>query len=372
MNFPGLDPGWVLAHRFLKSAGLVRPWTLERCREELAHGASVVVVATTALGDSLLTTPLIQALHDALGRKRVWMLVREAYASLYREDPRLAGVATLGGKFRGLLALRSAWRAESAAPTIALIANMTEPDLVPGLWWCGVRGFLRYRSRWSTWPDWFANIQDMRRPGHPGYATGHAIDNNLAMAETLGMAAPIRRLILPLAPASATAPAPGRERLILVHPGASRPNKRWPADRWAEVMDGIHAAGEFRFALTGSKSERPLCAEIASVARAPSENLAGQLDLRGLAALQREASLFLSGDTGPYHLAVAMGCPTVTLFAAADRGSSVEACGPHQADPDRHRILATGAFGDSITTISSGAVLEAAAAVLVATGATRP
>ena len=63
-----------------------------------------------------------------------------------------------------------------------MLANMTEPDLIPFLWRCGVRGFLRYRTRWTRYPRWIANALMLRRPRAPDYATGHAIENNLAMA----------------------------------------------------------------------------------------------------------------------------------------------------------------------------------------------
>jgi ADP-heptose:LPS heptosyltransferase len=153
----------------------------------------------------------------------------------------------------------------------------------------------------------------------------------------------------------------------MIHPGASRPNKRWPAERWASVVNRLHGAEDCRidrFVLSGSQAERELCAAIAWQSSAPAENLAGQLELPALASLQREAALFLSGDTGPYHLAVAVGCPTVTLFAAADRGSSIEACGPHLADPARHRAIATPAIGDPITAIPVEPVAAAAREIL--------
>jgi ADP-heptose:LPS heptosyltransferase len=74
--------------------------------------------------------------------------------------------------------------------------------------------------------------------------------------------------------------------------------------------------------------------------------------------------LFLSGDTGPYHLAIAVGCPTVTLFAPRDRGSSAEACGPHQAPAEKHIVLQTAAFKTGVETIPVASVLDAAQLLL--------
>ncbi len=173
---------------------VIDTWSLEDTRAALENGEKVLVVATTALGDSLLTLPLVQTLSERLGRDRVSMLVKTPYAELYQEDPRLHRVFSVRGKFR--------WSAleeklEDTSHSIALLANMTEPDLVPYLWRCGVRGFLRYRSRWTRFPRWMANTTQLRRPIAEDYATGHAIENNLAMASALGVEPVTHQMALP-------------------------------------------------------------------------------------------------------------------------------------------------------------------------------
>jgi ADP-heptose:LPS heptosyltransferase len=87
--------------------------------------------------------------------------------------------------------------------------------------------------------------------------------------------------------------------------------------------------------------------------------------LTALAEMQAEATAFLSGDTGPYHMALAVGCPTVTLFAPTDRGSSVEACGSHHADPAFHRVVQTEHFGDMASTIPYERVWTEVRALLI-------
>ena len=311
----------------------------------LQENEKVLVVATTALGDSLLTLPLIETLATHLGPDRVSLLVKARYAELYQDDPRIGRVFTVRGKYRWKK-LRSELKA--VPHRIALLANLTEPDLVPFLWWCGVRGFLRYRSRWTRYPSWMANRDMMRRPRSKGYATGHAIENNLAMAEALGLAPVTQRLSLPQIEVR------DKLRRVLIHPGASREIKQWPVENWARLADIILDAFDGEIWLTGDGRER----ELANVVRLAAKErnrihvVAGELSLREMARAQMESLAFLSGDTGPYHLAVALGCPTVTLFAPTDRGSSVEACGPHQADPRSHRVIQTAQFGDGVETIS--------------------
>jgi len=359
VNFPGLDFTWTYGHHAAHALQLMRTWSLPEARAAIEKNEKVLVVATTALGDSLLTTPLVETLSERLGRERVSLLVKAPYAELYEQDPRVHQVLTVRGKFRfgGLKE-----KLESDPHRIALLANMTEPDLVPFLWQCGVRGFMRYRTRWTRFPRWMANGPMLRRPGSPDYATGHAIENNLAMAKTLGVEPTTRRLSLPHLRGEPNT----HENLLLIHPGASRESKRWPVENWARVGDALATKFGCQIVITGDKNEVSLAIQIAGALKSPSQILAGKLSLVELAQLQAKASLFLSGDTGPYHLAVSVGCPTVSLFAPMDRGSSIEACGPHQANAIFHRAIQTSKLGDSIRTIPIEKVLNEATAVLTA------
>jgi ADP-heptose:LPS heptosyltransferase len=154
---------------------------------------------------------------------------------------------------------------------------------------------------------------------------------------------------------------------VLIHPGASREFKRWPTENWARLADAVIRHTGVEIVLTGDRAETTLAEEVARRMKSPAEVVAGKWTLPILARSQAAAAAFLSGDTGPYHLAVAMGCPTVTLFAPTDRGSSVEACGPHAVDSTRHRAIQTDQFGESIATLSFERVWEEVTILLDAT-----
>jgi len=368
MNFPGLEPVWNGWQGLRRLLGIAPTWDLERSQKAvLEEGAGVIVVASTALGDTVLCTPLIELLSRELGPERVTFLVREPYRELYAQDPRLGAVVTVRGKFRGLEELSNALEKRTPPAKIALIANCSEPDLVPWLQCCGVRGFFRYPTRWSRWASWFANREAMRPPDDSHYATGHAIDNTLAMAEALGLpkATPEQRRLCLHVPdqAKQTVPQEHRGRLV-IHPGASREEKQWPLERWVEVTGKL--AGEFNLpiAVTGGSGERELAGALAAKLPEGTLNLAGELELPALAALLSQSGMLLSGDTGPYHIAVATGCPSVTLFAPRDRGSSTEACGLHHADRARHAELETEGFNRPISEIPTEDVLAAAQRIL--------
>lgn len=101
--------------------------------------------------------------------------------------------------------------------------------------------------------------------------------------------------------------------LIVMHPGARDPRQRWPAEKFAQVADGLAADGA-SVALNGVAEERDIIAAVLSHMHAPAINLCGRLSLGGLAGLMSQAAVVVSNDSGPLHLATAVGASTVGIF----------------------------------------------------------
>jgi ADP-heptose:LPS heptosyltransferase len=123
-----------------------------------------------------------------------------------------------------------------------------------------------------------------------------------------------------------------RGEYVCIHPGASVPERRWPASRFAAVADILSARGLY-VVLTGTAGERPLTQEVARGMRAASLDLAGRTELGSLAALLSESRLLVSNDTGVAHLADALGVPSVILST----GRNPERWAP--VDRVKHRVL---------------------------------
>ncbi|MFI6173955.1 glycosyltransferase family 9 protein [Nonomuraea sp. NPDC051191] len=102
-------------------------------------------------------------------------------------------------------------------------------------------------------------------------------------------------------------------RLIALHPGATDPRRRWPAERFAEVADRLGRP----VAVTGNSAEKDLVEATIAAMRGrgyPVIPVVGTLTLGGLAALYERCDLVISNDTGPRHLAAAVGTPTVAVY----------------------------------------------------------
>ncbi len=121
---------------------------------------------------------------------------------------------------------------------------------------------------------------------------------------------------------------------VVIHPGSGAAVKLWPARRWAAVAGAIRAEQGCAILLTGSAAEEPLMTQIQAALPEPVISLAGRTDLRQLGALFRRARLVCGVDSGPLHLAVAAGTPTIHLYGP----SSIDDYGPW-GDPQRNRVI---------------------------------
>ena len=113
----------------------------------------------------------------------------------------------------------------------------------------------------------------------------------------------------PLPDVAALLPA---EPFVVLHPGTSVPARAWPAERFAEAARALTGSGR-RVVVTGAPSETLLTARVAS--GTPALDLGGRTSLAELAAVLETADTVVVGNTGPAHLAAAVGTPVVSLFA---------------------------------------------------------
>jgi ADP-heptose:LPS heptosyltransferase len=144
----------------------------------------------------------------------------------------------------------------------------------------------------------------------------HEVERGLSLVATLGYRLPegddgslqIRRDL------AAAAPDLGADGYVVVHPGASVPARAWAPERHAGLVDALVAAGR-RVVVTGSADERALTSMVAGGRRPGVVDLGGRVDLAGLAGVLARAAVVVVGNTGPAHLAAAVGVPVVSLFS---------------------------------------------------------
>lgn len=110
----------------------------------------------------------------------------------------------------------------------------------------------------------------------------------------------------------------GFENLVTVAPGSVGPAKRWFAERFADIIKKLVAESKMRVVLVGAPHDRPTCDEVARLSGLAPVNLASETTLSELYFLFQKSRLFLGNDSGAGHLAAASGVPVVILCGAGD------------------------------------------------------
>jgi ADP-heptose:LPS heptosyltransferase len=165
----------------------------------------------------------------------------------------------------------------------------------------GFPGFLEQPARIEQLPRFLSDIQQRR------------FDLALQMQGSGGISNPL--IMLFCAGAQAGFYLPGQ--LAVIHPGAPASDRRWPAEWYAVVADGLASLG-LQVVLTGTGEEAHLTSAVAARMQAPAVDLAGKTSLGTLGVLLSEARLFVCNDTGISHLASALQAPSIVLFTASD------------------------------------------------------
>jgi len=181
----------------------------------------------------------------------------------------------------------------------------------------------------------FAN-RDAGVDGPAWTAEEHEVSRWCRMLNGFGIAADPADLDLRVRPYD-----PAYAGAIVVHPGAASESRRWPLERWIDLILRLRG-GRRRIVLTGSMREFRRCRFIAKAARVPMDNvLAGKTSLTDLASLIGSSRAVICGDTGIAHVATAVRTPSILLFGP----TAPDKWGP-PTDRPYHRVIWRGRTGD--------------------------
>jgi heptosyltransferase-1 len=277
----------------------------------------ILIVKLSSFGDVLHTLPTLEALRSTYPSARITWLVEAAYAPLLAghpaldeiwEAPRLHPGELLADKnparLRGLL------RRLRAQP-FDLVLDVQ--GLLKSAVWVALARSPRKVGYDRTREGSYLALTERVPPFDP---EAHAVRRYLNLAHYLGVPPALPRFRLNLDAGVDTArliPGEAGRPLIVLHPGARWASKLWPAASWARLAERLSDGG-FQLAMTGSRADEKLAAEITGKTRAPISNLAGRTSLAELAGVLRRAQLAVTTDTGVMHLAAALGTQVVALF----------------------------------------------------------
>ncbi|GAB4200226.1 MAG: glycosyltransferase family 9 protein [Roseiflexaceae bacterium] len=280
----------------------------------------IAVLRANALGDFLFALPALEALHAAYPEAEIVLLARQWHADFLNDRPGPVDRVVVLPPIAGVSERPGAATGDDQAAQEEFFAAMRRERFDLALQMHGggrssnpvVLGLGARFTAGSRTPD--AAVLDRWLP----YVLYQPeIMRYLEIAALVG-APPVvlepRLFVTQRDHAEANAAlAEDRPPLVVLHPGAGDGRRQWSPECFAAVGDALAGAG-YRVALTGTPPERPIVEQVLGAMRAEAHDLCDRLSLGGLAGLFARCALLVSNDTGPLHLAAAVGAPTVGIY----------------------------------------------------------
>lgn len=278
---------------------------------------NVLAIKLRYLGDVLLATPALRALKAAYPTARLSVLVNRGTDAVLRGNEDVDEIIPLD---RGSIYEQTRFVWQMRRRRFDTVVDLTDGDRAAILTW--ITG-ARVRIGFNAEERWTGRCYTaVVRPE----AGAHRIERDLAALVPLGAAAQSAVPRLRLTPeddakADRLAGQLGLARdrsWVVIQPGARYWFKAWPPERFAELADRLNGRFGCQILVGGSPEEEPLARSVVRQAKSPLLTIAGRTDVRTLAALLKQAALFVGNDTGAMHIAAAVGTPLVALFGPSN------------------------------------------------------
>lgn len=286
--------------------------------------SKILIVRTDRIGDVLLTTPMSAAIRAASPGTRIYWLVRPYTAPLLKGNSDVDGILIDRGQ-----------------STAELVQTIKEEKFE-----AAIVALPRFRVSWTLWrariprrigpaSKWYSVFFTDRVWQHRSAGEKHEADFNLDLLAPLGMTTtkryPTKLILAPEEKQKARQALEGhrisfKKPVVVLHPGSGGSSARWPLRSFIELGDRLQEAG-CDVVVTSGPGEDYQYPMIDQMRRIPVFIAGGSVNLREFAGILASADLVVTNSTGPLHMAVALGIPTVSVF------SPVTTCHPNRWGP---------------------------------------
>jgi len=321
-------------------------------RSDFGVERSILVIRTDGLGDLMLATPTLKFLRQSYPEHRIILLTRQEWVDVVRNCSYIDEVIPWNiEKYSRNLFYRLRFVRELRSRNFSLALHPVysrEPKIDEVLCCCravekiGFNGGLnnisleektRNDSHYTILIQNGSNetLEIDRNRNFTAKVTGTSIEPadfqpEFWLAESDRATA---RKLLSDAGLNST-----RDLVVAMVPGAAWKGREWPARSYAEIADRLAVQYGAKIVILGSRTDEPVASSLASGMRTSFSNLAGKTRLGELAAILQSCSLYIGNETGPLHLAVAAGIPTLGIVGGGHFGRFY----PY-GDLNRHRMV---------------------------------
>jgi lipopolysaccharide heptosyltransferase II len=289
----------------------------------------ILCIRLDALGDVLMTTPALRAIKETFPRCQLTLMTSPAGAGASALIPAVDDVIVYDAPWMKATAPRvdsrpdraMVERLSQAGFDAAVIFTVYSQNPLPAALLCYLADIPLRLAHCRENP--YQLLTNWVRDPEPETLVRHEARRQLDLVAAVGCRAADERMAMRI-------PAEARERIpehlkwiglnrrfpwVVIHPGASAPSRRYPPEQFARAARRLALDVGMQILFTGSNEEVELVEGIREAMGVPSVSLAGRLDLGELAAVLELAPLLIANNTGPVHIAAAVGTPVVDLYA---------------------------------------------------------
>ena len=293
------------------------------------HANRILCVRLDTIGDVLMTTPALKALRESRPGRHITLLTSLPGAAVAPLVPEIDDVIVYDAPW-----LKATSPRESSQPEYEMIERLREErydaaviftvysqNPLPSAFLCYMAGIpLRlahcHENPYQLLTDWVPDSE-------PDKFIRHEVRRQLDLVSSVGCTTQDERMSLRVPEAAlahvhemlAAEGIDPRSPWVVIHPGASAPSRRYAPESFAEVARSLVRDHGVHVVFTGSGDERALVEGIRGAMGAPSHSLVDRLSLGEMAALLSLAPVLVANNTGPVHMAAALGTPVVDLYA---------------------------------------------------------
>lgn len=284
----------------------------------------ILLMTTTAIGDTMFSTPAIRAVKETFPDKEVHVLCHARNQYLLRENPYINHLLLYQGKRKGIVTLIQELR--DGHYDLVVILHSNDPEALPLAW--------ATQAPYIIGPGTSRFAEFLSNKVYSTDDNRHAIERRLDFVRVLGADTHNKKMDLFLSPdweEKADRLLDGKWKgnsrpLIGFHPTGSGSYKWWPANYFASLARELISRYQARLVIFSSPKEAPVSRSIAQSLGEDVLLAHGQYDLLEVAALMKKCRLFVANDSGLLHMALALEIPTLALIGA----DSPSRIGPYQ------------------------------------------
>lgn len=318
----------ILPYDVLLAARLVLEGKTERFTE--SRYRRILVSRTDRLGDVLLSTPALKALRERYPSSFIAVMVSPYTSQIVQGNPYIDEVivfdkAGLNGFFSTLAFSR---RLAKYRFDLAVVLHPTvRVHFIAFL--AGIRERVGY--------DWRAPYFLTKAVPHRKHeGRKHEIEYNFDLLKEVGVEEASAEMYMPVDQASENLIEDFLKRLrlddggalVALNPAASCPSKLWPVEKFARLSDELQRRLKVKVLVVSDAAHREISEKLFNIAALRPVDCSGMFSLRELACLFKRCGLLISNDSGPVHIAVAVGTPVISIFGRNQAGLSPSRWGP--------------------------------------------